>query len=110
MDSATEINEFQDYNSLIRKCSLAGILIVIYSTYVKWQLKKNPKYKALCDFNENMSCTRVLSSTYSRGFGIVGKLFGEKSKLNMPNTILGLVFYLLQIVASKYYWQTNLNH
>jgi hypothetical protein len=41
---------------------LLGLGVSYYSIYVKQQHKKNPKYKALCDFGPNASCTRVLTS------------------------------------------------
>lgn len=81
--------------------ALFGIFITVYSTYVKWMFKKNPNYRALCDISENMSCTRVLASKYGSGFGIVGKLVGEKSSLNISNSILGCLFYVIQIGLSN---------
>ena len=41
---------------------LAGLIASVYTYYVKLQHKKNPKYKALCDFGPNASCSRVLMS------------------------------------------------
>ncbi len=52
-----------DLNFYINSLSLIGVLIAAYSYYVKVSYYKNPtKYKALCDLNENISCTRVLIS------------------------------------------------
>jgi vitamin-K-epoxide reductase (warfarin-sensitive) len=74
----------------------------LYSYYVKIKFNRDPKnYTALCDFNEHMSCLRVVSSRYGRGFGIVGKILGEKSALNISNSILGSIFYLVQFALSK---------
>lgn len=51
------------YDNYIVNVSTVGILIALYSIYVKWRYTKDPTgYRALCDFNENMSCTRVLAS------------------------------------------------
>jgi hypothetical protein len=41
---------------------IAGLSVTLYAYYVKKQHKKNPKYKALCDFGPNASCSRVLTS------------------------------------------------
>jgi hypothetical protein len=41
---------------------IAGFGVTLYAYYVKNQHKKNPKYKALCDFGPNASCSRVLTS------------------------------------------------
>jgi hypothetical protein len=41
---------------------LAGLAASYYSIYVKKQVAKNPKYKALCDLGPNASCTKVLTS------------------------------------------------
>jgi hypothetical protein len=52
-----------DYNFYIIILSLIGILIALYSYYVKVSYYKNPtKYKAVCDLSESISCTRVLTS------------------------------------------------
>lgn len=52
-----------DYNYYINILSFFGILIALYSYYVKVSYYKNPaKYKAVCDLSENISCTKVLTS------------------------------------------------
>ncbi|XP_022664977.1 vitamin K epoxide reductase complex subunit 1-like isoform X2 [Varroa jacobsoni] len=58
-------------------------------------LSRQPDYKSLCDLAEHISCSRVLTSEYSRGFGLLGRLFGHDSALNMPNCALGIVFYMI---------------
>jgi uncharacterized membrane protein len=98
------IVKMNNENSLyyIRLYSLIGIIIAAYSYYVKIQIKKRPKtYKALCDINDSMSCSRVLTSEYGSGFGIIGKIFGEKSFVNISNSLLGIAFYSLQFCLSK---------
>jgi vitamin-K-epoxide reductase (warfarin-sensitive) len=87
----------------VRLASIAGLLTAIYSYYVKIKYNKDPgNYKALCDFNEHMSCSRVVASKYGKGFGIVAKLFGDTSPLNISNSILGSIFYILQFALSKF--------
>lgn len=104
-------------NFSIAILSLIGLVIALYSYYVKISYYKNPaKYRALCDLNDSVSCTRVITSKYGSGFGFMGKLFGEKSVMNMSNSLLGSAFYILQFSQSKisslvnlYTFQTNLN-
>ena len=44
---------------------LLGFIISCYSLYVEVQHEKNPHYVAACDFNEHMSCSKVLTSRYA---------------------------------------------
>jgi len=74
-----------------------GILVSVYALYVESRKHKDSSYKAACDLGENMSCSRVLTSSYSKGFGLVEILFGKEHFLNMPNCILGIVFYTTQL-------------
>ena len=39
-----------------------GIILSVYSLYVELQKERNPNYVALCDFNDQMSCSKVLTS------------------------------------------------
>ncbi len=43
-------------------CSGLGIALSLYALYVEIQKERNPKYVALCDISENMSCSKVLTS------------------------------------------------
>ncbi|KAL7678417.1 hypothetical protein ACOME3_004642 [Neoechinorhynchus agilis] len=80
------------------KCvaSLLGLLLSVYAYYLKLKLKKQPDYVALCDIKTGIGCTGVLKSRYGQGFGIAEKLFGKESPLNIPNSILGIIFYSFQ--------------
>ncbi|CAF1289292.1 unnamed protein product [Rotaria sordida] len=75
-----------------------GLIVSLYAYYVKQQLRKNPKYKALCDLGPNTSCTKALSSRYGNGFGLASSLFGENSMMNASNINLGIGFYIAQII------------
>ena len=51
------------YYFYINVFGLAGLVIALYSYVVKKKFLKDPKnFKAMCDINEHMSCTRVLTS------------------------------------------------
>ncbi|XP_074653539.1 vitamin K epoxide reductase complex subunit 1-like [Tubulanus polymorphus] len=78
-----------------------GIFISVYSLYIELKAFKDKNYRAFCDFNEHMSCTRVLTSKYGQGFGVVEVLFGKESYLNVPNCCLGIVFYCLQLILGS---------
>lgn len=55
--------ELEEINGYIRLASVLGLVVALYSYYVKIKFfNSGGKYRALCDFNENMSCTRVLAS------------------------------------------------
>ena len=56
------MSQSEESNFYIILFSLFGVLIAAYSYYVKKQVQKKPHYRALCDINEHMSCTRVLTS------------------------------------------------
>ncbi|KAE8625005.1 hypothetical protein XENTR_v10006128 [Xenopus tropicalis] len=88
-----------------------GIVLSIYAFHVEREKERDPGYKAICDFNEWVHCSTVLSSRYwahrlcwappvrwGRGFGMLGSIFGKDSLLNQPNSVFGLVFYLLQML------------
>lgn len=53
-----------------------GFVLSLYSLYVKSEFRKNKKYKALCDINDKISCTKVFSSSYGSLFKIDNGYFG----------------------------------
>uniref|UniRef100_A0A6B2E969 vitamin-K-epoxide reductase (warfarin-sensitive) n=1 Tax=Phlebotomus kandelakii TaxID=1109342 RepID=A0A6B2E969_9DIPT len=75
--------------------SLIGLLLSVYSTHVEIQLELDNDYEALCDLNEGISCTKVFSSKYGKGFGIIHHVLGEESVFNQPNGLFGIFFYAL---------------
>lgn len=81
--------------------AICGILVSLYATHVERSKHANPSYQAMCDFSEGASCSRVLTSDASIGFGIVGRLLGDDHPLNLPNTYYGLVVYSLLAVLGE---------
>ncbi|XP_059829179.1 vitamin K epoxide reductase complex subunit 1-like protein 1 [Mobula hypostoma] len=77
---------------------LLGVLLSVYAYHVESARGSDPGYVAMCDFSEQMSCTKVFGSRWGRGFGLVGIIFGTESALNQPNSIYGLSFYVLQML------------
>lgn len=73
---------------------MAGLLISLYALHVETQASKDPEYVALCDISSlSLSCSRVLSSSYGKGFGLVSKVLGESHPLNQPNSVYGIIYY-----------------
>ncbi|AYV81228.1 MAG: putative vitamin K epoxide reductase complex subunit 1 [Harvfovirus sp.] len=77
---------------MISLLGLAGIIISSYAVYV--EKNAHLKKKFLCDINENMSCSRILTSDYSKMVEMIFKL-KPKHPLNLPNTYYGILFYII---------------
>ncbi|XP_050682186.1 vitamin K epoxide reductase complex subunit 1-like protein 1 [Leptidea sinapis] len=90
----------QRINRLTIVAAIVGILVSTYALYVELVAEANPTYKALCDISERASCSKVLTSKYSKGFGFAA----EGSALKVPNCVYGIIFYCLMIFLS------TLNH
>ncbi|NXV54875.1 VKORL protein, partial [Molothrus ater] len=75
---------------------VAGAALSLYALHVEHQAAKDPSYRAACDLGPSVSCTRVFSSRWGRGLGLVEPVLGGDSTLNVPNGAIGLLFYLLQ--------------
>ncbi|XP_030825421.1 LOW QUALITY PROTEIN: vitamin K epoxide reductase complex subunit 1-like [Camarhynchus parvulus] len=75
---------------------VAGAALSVYALHVEHQAAKDPSYRAACDLGPSVSCTRVFSSRWGRGLGLVEPVLGGASALNVPNGAIGLLFYLLQ--------------
>ncbi|RNA24947.1 vitamin K epoxide reductase complex subunit 1 1 [Brachionus plicatilis] len=75
---------------------IAGILVCLYALKVEIFKLKDKNYVAYCDIDGLMSCSK--SSRYGKGFG----LLPESSFLNQPNSIYGLIFYIVQLLLLLY--------
>ncbi|XP_033116166.1 vitamin K epoxide reductase complex subunit 1-like protein 1 [Anneissia japonica] len=80
---------------------LAGLILSVYALYVEHMKERNDGYTAMCDVNDEISCSKVFTSKYGKGFGLVGPILGEDSPLNFPNSIFGIVFYFLQFTLGQ---------
>lgn len=47
----------------------------------------------MCDISSHMSCSKVFTSKYGRGFGLLGHIIGFDSNYNQPNSVFGVIFY-----------------
>ncbi|XP_034820113.1 vitamin K epoxide reductase complex subunit 1-like protein 1 isoform X1 [Pan paniscus] len=44
------------------------------------------------------SCPSSWGYRWGRGFGLLGSIFGKDGVLNQPNSVFGLIFYILQLL------------
>ena len=77
---------------------LLGIVLSIYALYVEVKKMQDKSFTAMCDFNAKMSCSKVFSSKYGTGFGLVEPLLGKDSIFNIPNSIYGIAFYIFVLI------------
>nr|UVZ36618.1 Vitamin K epoxide reductase complex subunit 1 [Rattus tiomanicus] len=77
---------------------LAGLALSLYALHVKAARARNEDYRALCDVGTAISCSRVFSSRWGRGLGLVEHVLRADSILNKSNIIFGCMFYTLQLL------------
>ncbi|KAL4647783.1 vitamin K epoxide reductase complex subunit 1-like protein 1-like [Arapaima gigas] len=75
-----------------------GVLLSAYALHVQRQNATDPTYEAMCDVGSAVSCSRMLSSRWGRGFGLLGSIFGKNGAMNQPNSVYDLVFYVFQLL------------
>ncbi|XP_045772923.1 vitamin K epoxide reductase complex subunit 1 [Maniola jurtina] len=85
-------------NRAIITISLIGVLLSTYALYVELLAELRPGYKALCDISEHASCSRVLTSKYGKGLGLVP----EDSPFKVPNCVYGIIFYCIIILLTTF--------
>lgn len=62
--------------------AVIGFCLSLYSYYLEQKLKTDEQFKASCDINDRISCTRPILSPYSHFF-------------YFSNGVLGMIFYAL---------------
>ncbi|XP_072127560.1 vitamin K epoxide reductase complex subunit 1-like protein 1 [Mobula birostris] len=80
-------------------CGL-GLVLSLYAYHVETSKERDAAYRAMCDISDSISCSKVFTSRWGRGFGLLGTFLGQDSILNQPNSVYGLLFYLLQVLLS----------
>ncbi|KAJ6652130.1 hypothetical protein lerEdw1_013170 [Lerista edwardsae] len=75
-----------------------GLLLSVYAFHVETSKERDTAYQAMCDISSAISCSRVFTSRWGRGFGLVAGLLGHHSVFNQPNSVFGIAFYILQIL------------
>ncbi|XP_032357952.1 vitamin K epoxide reductase complex subunit 1 [Etheostoma spectabile] len=76
---------------------VVGLFLSVYALHVELSRERNPDYRAMCDLGESVSCSKVFTSRWGRGFGLVQFFAAKESHLNQPNSVLGIIFYTLQM-------------
>lgn len=76
---------------------LFGLVLSLYALHVELSRENDPHYRAMCDLGESVSCSKVFTSRWGRGFGLVQLFVAKDSPLNQPNSVLGIIFYTLQM-------------
>ncbi|XP_061562300.1 vitamin K epoxide reductase complex subunit 1 [Phycodurus eques] len=74
-----------------------GLILSVYALHVELSREHDPDYRAMCDLGESVSCSKVFTSRWGRGFGLVQFFVAQDSPLNQPNSVLGIIFYTLQL-------------
>ena len=78
-----------------------GIILSGYAIYVEYQASMNEEFEALCDFSEQVSCSKVFLSEYGKIFSKLG-LVPKDSALDLPNACFGLLFYLFYFLIYSF--------
>lgn len=84
------------YSFVIFIVSLLALGLSIYTVHVDYEAYNDEHYRALCDINEKISCTKVFTSKYGTGFGL--EFLPEA--LKQPNGMYGAIFYTLSALIS----------
>lgn len=73
-----------------------GVCVCLYSLKVENNAKKKKEddYDEYCDLSDRMSCSRVLTSKYSKMFGLIFGLSPDHP-LNQSNAHAGLFYYTM---------------
>lgn len=77
--------------------AILGLAITAYAIYVEKNAKKGRKF--MCDVNDSMSCSVILTSKYARMTKLLFSL-KEDHPLNLPNTYYGMLFYFAVLCYS----------
>ncbi|CAH1802308.1 unnamed protein product [Owenia fusiformis] len=80
---------------------ILGIILSIYAYYVEFNKERDPMFRAMCDYNGYVSCSKVFTSRWGRGFGLLEYVVDKDHWLNQPNSIFGLTFYVFQIMLGE---------
>ena len=72
---------------IIQILSIIGFLLSVYAFKVERTRQKNKNYKAVCDINDRVSCTKAFGSKYGKTFGL-------------SNSVYGMVFYFVIFLLS----------
>ncbi|KAJ8399974.1 hypothetical protein AAFF_G00407040 [Aldrovandia affinis] len=78
-----------------------GLMLSVYALHVEVSRERDPEYRAMCDLAQSVSCSKVFTSRWGRGFGLVQLFLPKDSVLNQPNSVVGILFYMLQLALGQ---------
>jgi vitamin-K-epoxide reductase (warfarin-sensitive) len=78
--------------------SALGLLLSFYAIHLEYQSTHNADFVAICDINQEISCTKALTSNYKNIFAALN-LIPSDSIFNRLNCEYGVVFYLVIFIA-----------
>ncbi|GMR41327.1 hypothetical protein PMAYCL1PPCAC_11522 [Pristionchus mayeri] len=79
-----------------------GIFVSAYAYHVEKEFTTNKDFVATCDINSFISCTKVVETGHSTGFGFIGSVLGEESILNQKNAVYGMAMYSVFLILSRF--------
>lgn len=102
----TELLASTDSFTFVTTLCILGITICIYAIEIETTESSGKKGQRMCDVNDSMSCTLVLTSKYSH---MTKLMFGlrDDSFFNKSNAQYGLLFYVC-LLASQFYPFTSI--
>ena len=80
---------------------IIGLMICFYAIYVEKKTKLDKNYSPFCNISNNMKCSVVLESKYSRMMKLIFDL-KKDNIFNLPNTYYGVLFYIAIIIYPLY--------
>jgi vitamin-K-epoxide reductase (warfarin-sensitive) len=72
---------------------IIGFILSIYTIYIELNLSSDQNFVASCDINQQISCSKVITSKYGHILSALG-LVPLNSILDRPNCEYGVLFYL----------------
>ena len=71
----------------IQTLAVVGMFLSLYARHVERNVKRKKHYKALCDIDDHISCTKAFSSEYGHLLGV-------------SNSVMGLLFYVAVFIIA----------
>ncbi|ESO97314.1 hypothetical protein LOTGIDRAFT_115113 [Lottia gigantea] len=96
---AANSNSIYIRSFILLLCAL-GMGLCVYTLHVEISKENDKSYTAYCDISDLISCSRVFTSRYGRGFGLIDRVLGKDSILNQPNSVFGMAFYTFQTILA----------
>ena len=73
---------------ILQLLAIIGFFVSIYAIIIERKATRNNGMNSYCDLNDRVSCSKVLTSKYSKMTGVIFRL-RESHLLNIPNTYYG---------------------